>query len=129
MPFGGGSIHESGTQRDSREPPRAESSHATPAKRSHGQVNRQTAGEQANRVKDRDTENFLWCRPRQAFTNIEKVGNYKDREDRRLRRDQAEHSNGATRRTIPLNRPCYSHGSRVHSVSLIRISSPDLRDA
>src|SRR6202045_4543016 len=84
VPLNGGPIYERGTERDGHEPPVSEDSHVPPTQRLDGQVNRQTAGEQTNCVKDRDAENILRHRPGEAFAYIKEVRHNKDRENRGL---------------------------------------------
>jgi len=78
-------------------------------------MNRQTARQQTDGVKDRNIENVLRRRPRQALADIEEIGHDKDREDCSLGSDQGEHPDASARGKIPLDFLLgYRYGRRFH---------------
>src|SRR6202047_4809280 len=70
VPFVDSSVHESHAQDDGYKPPGSELSDIFPAKCIGGEVNRQTAGKQTDREKDRDTENVLGHWAGEALADI-----------------------------------------------------------
>ena len=66
VPFAAGSVKKGRTQRMVSNHQAPKRSDVTPAQRSGGEVNRQAAREQTDRVKDRDTENVFRHGSRQS---------------------------------------------------------------
>ena len=65
------------------------------SRRLAGEMNRQAAREQADRVEDRHLEHVARSRSGQALPEIEEIGHDEDREDRRLGDDEDSHADHA----------------------------------
>src|SRR5262245_24566461 len=91
VPFPPGAEQKEATE-NNRERPQSKECRAILAfKRSAGEVNRDTAGQQADREKDRSLQYFSRSRSRHAFSHVEEISDHKNREDGRLRNDETGH--------------------------------------
>src|SRR5580692_12864334 len=86
-----------------------------------GEVNRQTAGQQTNRVEDRRLEDLARCRPRHTFSQVKEICDDENRKDRRLSDDETGHRHLPTRWQTPLGRRVRKY--RCHCAHMI---SPSL---
>src|ERR1700685_1418399 len=87
---------------DRCKPPSFEGRDISPAQCLNRKVNRETAGEQTNCIKDRYFKDLLRRRPGQTLGQLEEVRHDKDYENRRLGDDQSEHCHVPSRRQSPL---------------------------
>src|SRR5580698_5195043 len=101
MPLAGGADEENRAKRDGERPKRRKYSAIHFFQRAKREVNREAAREQANRIENRQLENFARRGTGDALANVKNVHHDKNREDRRLRSDQAEHADFATRGQNP----------------------------
>src|SRR4030095_14421657 len=98
-------------------------------------MNRETAGQQAERVEDGDLEHLTRRRPAQALPHVIQVGHDENREDGGLRPDEGDHGDFPARREAPC---CGRVKSRLddrwrecahESLRVTRSGCPDLPDA
>src|SRR5580704_19487678 len=73
LPLTARSNQENGAQSHGYEPPQSIRAELGVSQRPHSQMNRQTAREQADGVKDGSLEHVLWHGARQALPDIKKV--------------------------------------------------------
>src|SRR6516162_5157693 len=88
VPFTRCAVKKGGPQSKRPEPPVAEGSDTTLPDRLDGEVNRQTARKQADRIKDWCPQNVFRHRPRETLAGVEQVRDDENNEDSRLGGDQ-----------------------------------------
>src|ERR1700685_891193 len=91
MPLPRGSGQESGAEENRKYPPKTESSCVARMELFSSEVYRDTARKQADGEKNRRREHVLRLRPAETFSNVEKVRDNEDRENRRLGNNEAIH--------------------------------------
>src|SRR6267143_5633597 len=100
-PFEGRSAEEDGAEHDGGDPEPRERAHVAPAERGDGAMDRQAAREQAD-CQEYGSVQHARRRSADAFACIEQVRDDEDDEDRRLAREEREHSDPSTVRQDPI---------------------------
>ncbi len=88
VPLASGAQDEDRSQRDREQPPNPEQPALTARNGAFRHHDREAAGEQADRVEDRNVKYFAWRGAVQALSRVVQVGNHEDAEDRGLSRNQ-----------------------------------------
>ncbi len=83
------------SQNDGQKPPQGEGNHSPSLEQLDRKVNRQAAGEQADRQKDGSMQHVVRLGPGEALADVKNVGDHEDGEDRGLGGDQAVHPHWA----------------------------------
>jgi hypothetical protein len=73
-PLANCACQEDRSQRDCQKPPQSEGPHFSAVQLRRGDVNRQTAGKQADRQEDWNVEDIARLRTRDALADVENVG-------------------------------------------------------
>ena len=88
MPLASGEGQERWTQSQGQKPKQAKGAVLRAAQRGDRRMDRQAAGEQADRSKDGEFENFFRRGAGETFADIENISNNENGEDGRFRRNQ-----------------------------------------
>jgi hypothetical protein len=91
VPFLAGTIQKRAAKNDCEDPATKKGAESISCKRFRGQMDRQAARQQADRVEDGRFKHFPRSRSCEAFPYIEQIRHDKDREDRRFGNDESSH--------------------------------------
>src|SRR5271157_3593156 len=97
IPLAGRAQYEDRAQRYGKQPPDPKQPGLSARNGVFRHHNRKAAGEQADRVENRDMKDFAWRWAAQTFSRIVQVGNHEDAEDRGLSRNQTPHADAPAR--------------------------------
>src|ERR1051326_6133860 len=124
------SIQENRAQDKRQRPPDQKRSAAVALQPFLRQMDRDTAGQQADAQEDRRLQNLPRGRSSETLTYIEDVGHHEDREDGGFRNNQAGHGHAAAIRQLPSPRGFRKrNGECAHCSCLTGTRCPYLRDA